>query len=268
MKFERIFCQKPNKFITSFFEFEIEEKDMPLVGNLLPTAQSHLLYFFSDEKHEVVINNKSFLENGLVVCGQSYRSYEFIPTCPVRVFGANFHATFLHKILGKQMSSITDSHLPLKDFCQLLHDKIIHVFKEEDSSKEIAKNLEKVLFSIPIKDNKNINYVDIAIDLIHQKKGRISVEEVLEYLTISQKNLEIQFKKIVGLTPLKYIKLYKFWHLMKAYESEIIDFNEALDYYNYYDLSHFNRDFKLFMKVKPTEYIKRDNTLIKKYLSI
>ena len=124
------------------------------------------------------------------------------------------------------------------------------------------------MYDLPKIDTKNVNYVDIAVDLIHQKKGRITVDEVLEFLTISQKNLEIQFKKVVGLTPLKYIKLYRFWHLMKAYENKKIDFNQALEYYNYYDLSHFNRDFKLFMKVKPSEYVKRDNTLIKKYLTI
>ena len=47
MKFERIYCQKPNKLIGSFVEVHIEENDLPLTADLLPTAQSHIIYFFS-----------------------------------------------------------------------------------------------------------------------------------------------------------------------------------------------------------------------------
>lgn len=268
MKFERIYCHRPNKLIGSFVEVQIEENDFPYVVDLLPTAQSHIIYFFSDVKHEVKINNKSFFNKGLVISGQSYRSYQFIPKKPVRVFVANFSATTLHKVLGKQMSSITDSHIPLSEFCNEFYEQINPLFNPDKSAKEIALDFESLMYDLPKIDNKNFNYVDIAVDLIHQKKGRITVDELLEFLTISQKNLEIQFKKIVGLTPLKYIKLYRFWHLMKAYESNKIDFNQALEFYNYYDLSHFNRDFKLFMKIKPSEYVKRDNSLIRKYLTI
>ncbi|WP_336068731.1 helix-turn-helix domain-containing protein [Mesoflavibacter sp. CH_XMU1404-2] len=268
MKFERIYCHRPNKLIGSFVEVHIEENDLPLTADLLPTAQSHIIYFFSDEEQEIRIKNKSFFNKGLVISGQSYRSYQFIPKKPVRAFVANFSATTLHKVSGKQMSSITDSHIPLSEFCNEFYQKIIPLFDPNKTAKEIALDFESLMYDLPKIDNKNVNYVDIAVDLIHQKKGRITVDEVLEFLTISQKNLEIQFKKVVGLTPLKYIKLYRFWHLMKAYESKKIDFNQALEYYNYYDLSHFNRDFKLFMKVKPSEYVKRDNTLIKNYLTI
>ncbi|WP_452597659.1 helix-turn-helix domain-containing protein, partial [Pontimicrobium sp. MEBiC01747] len=71
---------------------------------------------------------------------------------------------------------------------------------------------------------------------------------------------------IVGVTPGKYIKLYRFLKLMRKYASKPIKFKDLIFMYDYYDESHFLKEFKLFMKESPKEYFKKDNTFMKEYL--
>ncbi|MBR9916006.1 MAG: AraC family transcriptional regulator [Algicola sp.] len=79
--------------------------------------------------------------------------------------------------------------------------------------------------------------------------------------------MENQFKKIVGLTPGKYIRLYRFLKLMRKHESHEIDLNDLILMYNYYDRSHFTKDFKLFMRQSPKTYFKNNNLLLNEYLN-
>lgn len=93
----------------------------------------------------------------------------------------------------------------------------------------------------------------------------LQVTDLLKIVSLSQKSLEVKFKKIIGLTPGKYIRLIRFIKLMRKYENKKIAINDLIYMYNYYDHSHFIKDFKLFMSESPKEYFKKEYPLIKAY---
>lgn len=55
---------------------------------------------------------------------------------------------------------------------------------------------------------------------------------------------------------------------MKQYEAKKASISELIDYYAYYDLSHFTKDFKLFMNQKPSDYFKSENIFLNNYLKL
>ena len=112
----------------------------------------------------------------------------------------------------------------------------------------------------------NLHIIDKVIDYIWEKEGLINVSDLLNLAAISQKSLEIHFKKIVGITPGKYIRLWRFLKLMRKYESGKIKLIDLIQMYDYYDHSHFSKDFLLFMNETPQSYFKKDNHLLEEYL--
>ena len=88
---------------------------------------------------------------------------------------------------------------------------------------------------------------------------------MLQLIPLSSKSFQVKFKKIVGLTPVKYIKLVRFSNLIKKYQHKDIDIKDLIEMHNYYDQSHFIKDFKFFMKQKPKDFFKKEYPLIKKY---
>ncbi|WP_341222377.1 helix-turn-helix domain-containing protein [Polaribacter atrinae] len=94
----------------------------------------------------------------------------------------------------------------------------------------------------------------------------LSVNEILKTVPFGQKTLETKFKKMVGLTPGKYIQIKRFVNLMRKYEKEQIDLKDLIYMYDYYDESHFAKDFKLFTSKSFKNYFQEDYILVKKAL--
>ncbi|WP_296385807.1 helix-turn-helix domain-containing protein [Winogradskyella sp.] len=115
--------------------------------------------------------------------------------------------------------------------------------------------------------DKNTEQIDLVISLIKEKDGLLNVLDLIDNISISQKTLETHFKRIVGLTPGKYIRLYRFLKLMRKYESNEIELKDLIYMYNYYDHSHFTKDFKHFMKQSPKDYFKTEHVFLKEYLN-
>ena len=91
MNFRYIECIKPNQLIQNFFELNVEQSSTPLSSRIIPTAQSHILFFKSQLPLQTGVNNKIFKNKGIVVFGQSYKSYTLLAQKPYYNFGINFH---------------------------------------------------------------------------------------------------------------------------------------------------------------------------------
>ena len=122
------------------------------------------------------------------------------------------------------------------------------------------------MLELPLIENRNTTAIDKVIDIIHEKEGMLSVNELLGNIPFGQKTLETQFKKIVGLTPSKYIRLHRFLNLMRQFEKNTLSLKDLIYMYDYYDESHFNRDFKSFTSKTPKQFFKNEYVIVKEAL--
>lgn len=266
MNFKYIECINENSLINNFYVLNVNDNSIPLTTKVIPTAQCHIIFLKTKIPIEIRFKDNTFKNTGLVVLGQSYKSYNLYAKSAYYNFGINLHPTGLYKLLKTDISKLTDKHLKLSEIDNNLQCILNPIFEVNTEATILSKKIEKTLLNFNLYEDKNTLLIDKAIKLIYQKEGIISVEQLLKPLNISRKNLEIQFKKIVGLTPNKFIKLYKFLSLMKHYESKQATISKLIEYYNYYDLSHFTKDFQLFMNQKPNSYFKSDNEFLHNYL--
>lgn len=266
MKFRYIECLNFNAIIQNFYELQVVKEDLPLTSSVVPTAQCHIVNINSNGTVEITFKKEVFNNRGTLVLGQSYNAYKLKANVPYYNFGINLHPTALYKLTGRNISEFTDKHLQLSQVDNGLHKILSPLFEAKHEANKLAKLIEKKILEIPLTIDKNTRIIDEAIHFIYQKQGIVSVDEVLNFLPISQKHLETQFKKIVGLTPLKFIKMYKFLSMMKVYEKDGLSVSNLIDKFNYYDLSHFTKDFKLFMNQKPSDYFKTDHEFLNNYL--
>ena len=156
--------------------------------------------------------------------------------------------------------------MPLSEFNNRFYNIIKPILNKNKKPKEIVDELNNLFLNMNLTIDNHTLKIDKVINIIKEKEGLLTVQEVLDDICISQKTLETQFKKIVGLTPGKYIRLYRFLKLMRKYESQQIDIKDLIYMYNYYDRSHFTKDFKLFMKKSPKNYFNVDNPFLNEYL--
>ena len=55
-------------------------------------------------------------------------------------------------------------------------------------------------------------------------------------------------------------------NLIQKYQLKQVPLTDLIYAFNYFDLSHFNKDFKFFMKQTPRSFFKKDFPLLKEYI--
>ncbi|MBO6607036.1 helix-turn-helix domain-containing protein [Psychroserpens sp.] len=250
------------QLIEEYYQLSFSNGSIPFESTILPQGFTHITHLYFGDQKAIINENKTILKD-TIISGQFSRSYHFKCNSEAMSFGMSFHPTALYKLLNTNISKLDNKHLNLKTFHPKFEKKISTIFNDFTTAEDMVNRLNTFFNSLDLTINKTTDTIDKVIQLIQNKEGLLNVSEILEEINLSQKTLETQFKKVVGLTPGKYIRLYRFIKLMKRYENQELEIKDLIYMFDYYDRSHFAKDFKLFMNESPSSYFKKDYPLLK-----
>lgn len=258
-----------NPLIDHFYQLTISKKALPFESLIVPIGHTNITYVFSDEYQKAKLKGKEILYKDLILTGQIYGSYQLEIISESVNLGFALKPTALYKILQQDISKFNNQHIALKS----VNEKLFHQFNEiflstRNNENAFVNSVDEILKTLPLSEDTNLKHIDKAVDYIFEKEGLLKVQDLLKIIPLSQKSLEIQFKKIVGVTPGKYIRQHRFICLMQNYASKKYNLSDLLYMFNYYDISHFSKDFKYFIGQTPKAYFKSDYPLLQEYLKI
>ncbi|HEY0679983.1 MAG TPA: helix-turn-helix domain-containing protein [Chitinophagaceae bacterium] len=104
-------------------------------------------------------------------------------------------------------------------------------------------------------DSKPDRIVTEAISRIYLSKGMIRMTDLAGSLFISQDALEKRFRKATGTTPKQFSFIVRVGTITRQSPASSSFLDMALDF-GYYDQPHFNKDFRIFTGLTPTEFFK------------
>lgn len=124
------------------------------------------------------------------------------------------------------------------------------------SNLDSIKIIEKFLFSIL--QHKQLDLlIQKSVFEIHKAQGNIKIKDLSQKLFISIDAFEKRFRKSVGSTPKQFSSLVRLKLITQTEKPEsIIDL--ALEK-GFYDQAHFNKEFKIFTGLTPTEFYTTEN---------
>ena len=169
-----------------------------------------------------------------------------------RVFGIKLRPGAFRPILGRAVSTITDGHLPLRDFFGSLEDAILATIDDRERIGIAETHLRERL---PAHDPK-VDEVNRIMDLILADREITKVEDLVRHSGVGKRTLQRLFSEYVGVSPKWVINRYRLHEaLERAAAGESVDWTSlALDL-GYFDQAHFIRDFKKLVGKTPTEYV-------------
>ncbi|TXD48494.1 MULTISPECIES: helix-turn-helix domain-containing protein [unclassified Polaribacter] len=257
---------KNHHLIDHFYQLKITKEDLPFKSVILSVGLISITCVFGEQQYALQNSIKTPLKD-LTVAGQTLGGYQYLINASGYSIAFCLKPSALYKIMKINVSTITNKHVSLKELNIDLYNQLNPLFLTyKDDISALIPLIYEVFDAIPCIQDKSLIHIDKAVDLIIEKEGLIKVNELLKIVPFSQKSLENKFKIAIGLTPGKYIRQYRFMKMMRKYESKQMDFKDLMYLYNYYDLSHFLKDFKLFMGQTPNSYFKKEYPLLKKYL--
>jgi AraC-like DNA-binding protein len=117
--------------------------------------------------------------------------------------------------------------------------------------------LEQLLLAKLLDEPRGLNLVRFAVDALACHGGALSIKALSDRLGISQKHLDEQFRQLVGVSPKTLARIYRFQEALGSIDPlRPFDWASVAHAAQYYDQSHFNKDFAAFTGFNPTEYLR------------
>lgn len=258
-----------NPFISHIFSIRFEKKPQDKIINEFILPSGHCLMAFQYVgRYKIVSDNKEITPPKAYITGQQIVSFNFVSPNPALEFIiVVFKPTALYHLFELDTTKLINNVISVEAAFKCKLTAFNKCFENAKSSEVKMHYVQEVLLKRLEKVAPKLNVIDISIDLIHKDRGCTSIKKLTAQLKISARYFQKQFKKIVGITPYKYIRITRFSYLF-AEMSQIPywDYQVLSDNFDYYDIAHFSKDFKKYCGDAPTKFNIEKFQFIKKIM--
>lgn len=212
-----------------------------------------MAFILGDDIKRFTSDTDFILQPRSMVLGQTIEPYYIQPTGYVNTFAIRFYPYGFANFVKEPISKLANKETPISelfDGANALEQKIINA---KDTRQRI-EIIEAFFISILVEKTTVDGIVKSTVDALLSTNGNTSISSVLKENLSKRRQLERKFSKQIGISPKQLSKVIRLQTALKlllnndsetltqiAYESE------------YYDQSHFIKDFKEFTGVTPKE---------------
>ncbi len=173
--------------------------------------------------------------------------------------GVSFHSTALKSIFGIDAIELTAVNA---EFTSILKDNLS---ERLCNTQVLDKQLEALeSFFLTLLYNRSVqrqnNTATYATLMIRQGEN---LKDIRQLLNISERSLERLFNDYIGISPKLYTRICRFQASLEIIRNANFSSLTEIAYLNdYFDQSHFIRDFKIFAGTTPSQFIAQTKELI------
>lgn len=170
-------------------------------------------------------------------------------------FGVRLHPHAVSQLLNIPASELVNQVFDfLTLFKQEGRDLADQVYSQNSPAERIASVTNFLTKRISIHKADPIKYF---VDQVIQRSGFVDIPKMQRASGLSLKQFERRFKAIAGFSPKYFARIARFQSLKDKYRSSRFPTLTSLAHScNYYDQSHFNKEFKEFSGVPPLKYFR------------
>ena len=197
------------------------------------------------------------------VAGQSIYSYSLCFDGVINLCGIVFKPAALATLFDLPTYEYTEERIPLESiFRKNSVDDLAAQLAAAPEAITKVKLLESFVFDAYNIQKPQPDYIDNAANLIIEKNGMVDVGEIMENVFMSRRNFERKFFKKVGLSPKYYARLRRMGYILNMIAGKKkVDWGALFSECEFYDQSHFIKDFLEFTGRTPQQYLDENREL-------
>lgn len=240
------------------------EPDHP--GELLMPSGTGILAFHLQGRYHV--SALAFFDGELpknYLIGQQTVSYRLWVEEDTDIFGIALHPTSAWKMTGVPSYQLTNSPTDPYTLFPTKYHPFLKAIEESENFEQRCKSGNTLLEFFQAEHSPQKTLVDYALDLIFEKKGCLSTRNLCKELHVSERHLQHLFRQQIGVSPLQYARITRFNAIFVEFTRTEAprDLGFLTSFYNYYDASHFFKDFKAYSGEAPSQFHLEKFSLLK-----
>ncbi|WP_439489956.1 DUF6597 domain-containing transcriptional factor [Algoriphagus sp.] len=253
MNYQQIYpTEQLRKYVRYFWALEddsldFSEKTFKIMSDGLPGM-------IFQENPTAFRNNDNQGLPQLFLYGQTTRFTEHKAINSFRNIGVYFQPTALKSIFGIDANELTNQHIHIND---LIKNNITDQLLNTNTDEQRIKLLSSFLIKQAEKRKAESEKVNFATAQL--QKG-VSLPAIQNDLNLSERSLQRYFKQHVGISPKLYARINRFQSALEQIrQSQFFKLTDIAYQSDYFDQSHFIRDFKEFAGTSPKHFILQAN---------
>ena len=218
-------------------------------------------YYLQNKKYEKLEVPAQFISGPSIYC------YKLFLHGNIGMAGIVFKPAALATMFQLPMYDYTEERIDLyKIFRKEVIDKYVDNMKNAGGEEKRAKLLEEFIMQQYNLRRPEPDYIDHAANLIIERNGMLQVTDLLKDSHMSRRTFERRFFQKVGLSPKYLARIRRLGYLCNLIAGKKkVDWANVFYECEFYDQSHFIKDFKEFTGRTPQQYLE-ENTILANYV--
>lgn len=252
-------------YVECYYVWENEhDTEVPLEVESPPPAFTSIVFNYADDYYVSSNWQKKQKVPRQFIAGQQRHSYRLHFPGKIGTAAIVFKPTGIASLFKLPMYAFTEERIDLK---AVLQQEEVNIIAEEISSYSDADSkaaaLETFVMQYFLQNEPVPDAIDIGANKIVEKNGEVNIHELCNEVYISRRQFERKFLEKVGLSPKYYARLRRIGYICSQMAGkEQVNWQDLYYECDYYDQSHFIKDFTEFTGRSPTMYFNTNIELV------
>lgn len=250
---------EPNKdlqdFVKCYWILEFPREGTPQMNTIIPDGTMKLIFHYGDLYWHHPENGNSFLQPRCFLIGQLTRPYVVEPAGDTGTFVVRFHPDGFLPFATIPIKEMENTPVSLERLYGKEGQELEQNILNAKTTAERISIIEAFLFKRLTDLNTIDKIVKSVVETILSANGQISISELSRKNHIHRRQLVRKFSSSIGLSPKQLSKTIRLQATLKSLLVNKASKLTDLAYENeYYDQSHFIKDFREFTGFSPKEF--------------
>ena len=252
--------QNLSAFVKFYWTLEVPYDPNHQKQKIIPDGCIEMTFNFKDKIKRYISDDEYLIQSNAMIMGQRTTSFFIEPIGDVDTFAVCFYPYGFTNFSDLPLHELVDTEIPIEEIVgENVGKQLEAAMINASSTQARIEIIERFLLERLQSPTTIENIVKETVDKMVAANGNNSIAQLLNEKGAQRRKLERDFRKQIGLSPKQLGKVMRLQTALNLLLNEPESLTNIAYESDYFDQSHFIKDFKEFIGITPKEFLGNEN---------